>query len=73
MVFSIQKILGFHDLFPKEKDLDVRTVLKKYSREMLFPDSVSIPYLIIIIVKRSNIRTTASVGLLIVWLILILL
>ncbi len=28
MEFTIQKILEFHDLFPKEKDLDVRTILK---------------------------------------------
>ena len=35
MVYTIQKILEFHDLFPKEKDLDVRTILKKYSREYI--------------------------------------
>lgn len=32
MEYTIQKILEFHDLFPKEKDLDVRTILKEYSR-----------------------------------------
>ena len=31
----MQKILEFHDLFPKEKDLEVRTILKKYSREYI--------------------------------------
>ena len=35
MEYTIQKILEFHDLFPKEKDLDVRTILKKYSREYI--------------------------------------
>ena len=35
MMYTIQKILEFHDLFPKEKDLDVRTILKKYSREYI--------------------------------------
>jgi len=32
MKFEIQKILEFHDLFPKENDLDVVKVLKKYDR-----------------------------------------
>lgn len=35
MEYTIQKILEFHDLFPKEKDLDVRTILKEYSREYI--------------------------------------
>ena len=33
MEYTIQKILEFHDLFPEENDLDVRTLLTKYSRE----------------------------------------
>ncbi|QFQ12195.1 hypothetical protein C7Y71_003690 [Pseudoprevotella muciniphila] len=35
MELIVQKILEFHDLFPKEKELDVRTILKKYSREYI--------------------------------------
>ena len=35
MEYTVQKILEFHDLFPKEKDLEVRTILKKYSREYI--------------------------------------
>ena len=35
MKYTVQKILEFHDLFPKERDLDVRTLLKKYSREYI--------------------------------------
>lgn len=35
MEYIVQKILEFHDLFPKEKDLDVRIILKKYSREYI--------------------------------------
>lgn len=33
MEYTIQKILEFHDLFLEENDLDVRTILMKYSRE----------------------------------------
>lgn len=33
MEYTIQIILEFHDLFPEENDLDVRTLLTKYSRE----------------------------------------
>lgn len=35
MIITIEKILEFHDLFPKEKELNITTVLKKYSREYL--------------------------------------
>lgn len=35
MKYTIQKILEFHDLFPEERDLDVRTQLTKYSRECI--------------------------------------
>lgn len=33
MKYVIQKILEFHDLFPEESDLNVQTLLTKYSRE----------------------------------------
>lgn len=35
MKFTVEKVLEFHDLFPEESGLDVRTLLKKYSREHL--------------------------------------
>ena len=35
MEYTIQKILEFHDLFLEENDLDVRTILMKYSREYI--------------------------------------
>lgn len=35
MNIIIEKILEFHDLFPEEKELDVFSVLKKYSKKYL--------------------------------------
>ena len=35
MEYTIQKILEFHDLFPRENDLDVRALLTKYNREYI--------------------------------------
>ena len=35
MEYTIHKILEFHDLFLEENDLDVRTILMKYSREYI--------------------------------------
>lgn len=35
MEYAIQKILEFHDLFPEEYDLAVRTLLTKYNREYI--------------------------------------
>ena len=35
MKYTILKILEFHDLFPKESDLDVRKLLTKYSRQYI--------------------------------------
>ncbi len=35
MIITIEKILEFHDLFTKQKELNITTVLKKYSREYL--------------------------------------
>lgn len=35
MKVTIQKILEFHDLFPEEKELDIRNILKKYNKKHL--------------------------------------
>ena len=35
MNITIEKILEFHDLFPEEKEIDISSVLKKYSKKYL--------------------------------------
>lgn len=35
MNITIEKILEFHDLFPEEKEIDIPSVLKKYSKKYL--------------------------------------
>ena len=35
MNITIEKILDFHDLFPEEKEIDISSVLKKYSKKYL--------------------------------------
>ena len=39
MKITLEKILEFHDLFPEAKSLDIRSILKKYSKEHLVRSS----------------------------------
>ncbi|WP_311354569.1 hypothetical protein [Alloprevotella tannerae] len=39
MNITIEKILEFHDLFPEEKEIDISSVLKKYSKKYLLLSS----------------------------------